>query len=458
VEALSDALSAETEQQRRAAMRGNSGKLGRIYEEWRQLLLSARGELEALIDFSEDQHFDESPAELMGNVTNQIGSMITAIKRHQAGSRCGELLKRGIRISLLGPPNAGKSSLLNTIVAREASIVSEEAGTTRDIVEVSVDIGGYLCVFADTAGLRTSAQSSVIGAIEQEGIRRAKAKASESDLIIVLASVESSNVPSGSSSFCLANGPAGHSTFCDLESLSIAEEAERAIIVVNKCDFTRSAALGSLLEDTRIQICNRFPGRCPPIVFISCRDAEKTNAIDPGNIRGLLDTLETTFHQMTSVAEDELDLLGVSERQSQLLSQCTEHLQNFGEEALQGDESDIVVAAEHLRAAATCLAGITGRGDAGDVEEVLGVVFERYVELLYFNLRPNSDISFPSSSIFYPNPDTCFSSCPISKPQSQIHLSLFAKSNLNPNIRFSRPLQCQPKLVHPSRILFNAQA
>jgi tRNA modification GTPase len=180
VEALSDALSAETEQQRRAAMRGNSGKLGRIYEEWRQLLLAARGELEALIDFSEDQHFDESPAELMRNVTSQIGPILEAIRRHQKGSRCGELLKRGIRISLLGPPNAGKSSLLNVIVDREASIVSEEAGTTRDIVEVSVDIGGYLCVFADTAGLRSS---SSIGGVEQEGIRRAKAKAKDSDLV-----------------------------------------------------------------------------------------------------------------------------------------------------------------------------------------------------------------------------------------------------------------------------------
>jgi tRNA U34 5-carboxymethylaminomethyl modifying GTPase MnmE/TrmE len=92
----------------------------------------------------------------------------------------GELLKRGIRISLLGPPNAGKSSLLNVIVDREASIVSEEAGTTRDVVEVNVDIGGYLCVFADTAGLRSSA---MIGGVEQEGIRRAKAKARDSDLV-----------------------------------------------------------------------------------------------------------------------------------------------------------------------------------------------------------------------------------------------------------------------------------
>lgn len=114
------------------------------------------------------------------------------------------------------------------------------------------------------------------------------------------------------------------------------------------------------------------------MVCISCRDAETSEGIDPGNVRNLLGTLENVFGQMTSVAEDDLDLLGVSARQSQLLSSCTEHLQRFSEEALQGEECDIVVAAEHLRAAATCLARITGRGEAGDVEEVLGVVFEKY--------------------------------------------------------------------------------
>ncbi|KAH8761411.1 tRNA modification GTPase-like protein mss1 [Hyaloscypha finlandica] len=371
VEALSDALSAETEQQRRAAMRGNSGKLGRIYEEWRQLLLAARGELEALIDFSEDQHFDESPAELMRNVTSQIGPILEAIRRHQKGSRCGELLKRGIRISLLGPPNAGKSSLLNVIVDRKASIVSEEAGTTRDIVEVSVDIGGYLCVFADTAGLRSS---SSIGGVEQEGIRRAKAKAKDSDLVIVLASVETSD-SSNSSIYQLASGHSGLSTFCDLESLKIAAEAEQAIVVLNKCDSTRD--LGTLLENTKTKMDNLLPGRSPPVVSISCRDAEQSGGLDPGNIGTLLDILQTTFGTMTNVGDD-LDLLGVSERQSQLLSTCTEHLERFKDEALQGEECDIVVAAEHLRAVAACLARITGRGQAGDVEEVLGVVFEKF--------------------------------------------------------------------------------
>ncbi len=114
------------------------------------------------------------------------------------------------------------------------------------------------------------------------------------------------------------------------------------------------------------------------MVFISCQDAETSD----GNIYPLLDILQATFGTMTSVGDD-LDLLGVSERQSQLLSTCTDHLERFKDEALQGEECDIVVAAEHLRAAAVCLARITGRGEAGDVEEVLGVVFEKFVALQY---------------------------------------------------------------------------
>jgi tRNA modification GTPase len=165
----------------------------------------------------------------------------------------------------------------------------------------------------------------------------------------------------------------------DLESLKIAVDADQAIMVINKCDSARE--IGTLLECTKAQLNNLFPGKSPPIVSISCRDAEipTDGEFDPGNITNLLDILQTTFGTMTSIAEDDLDLLGVSERQSQLLSSCTDHLERFKDETLQGEECDIVVAAEHLRAAAACLARITGRGEAGDVEEILGVVFEKYI-------------------------------------------------------------------------------
>ncbi|KAL3425859.1 GTP-binding protein [Phlyctema vagabunda] len=376
VEALSDTLSAETEQQRRAAVRGNSGKLGRTYEEWRQQLLYARGELEALIDFSEDQHFDESPADLMSNVTIDVKAMLKSIAVHEAASHRGELLKKGIRISLLGPPNAGKSSLLNRIVGREASIVSQEAGTTRDIVEVSLDIRGYLCTFADTAGLRTSNQATnlnhiSIGSIEQEGIRRAKAKAKESDVVIALASVEAVD---------------GKWTISyDEETLSIAASAARAIIIINKCDVVSLDAMQLLVKKFEKTITSKFSSDVP-IVSISCKESDHANMLplskessgipDLGHIDEFLTTLTKTFESMTSLPTDLEDLLGVTERQRQLLSSCSQHLHLFMEEAQTGN--DIVIAAEHLRNAANCLSRITGRGDAGDVEEILGVVFEKF--------------------------------------------------------------------------------
>jgi tRNA modification GTPase len=370
VEALSDTLSAETEQQRRAAVRGNSGNLGRTYEGWREQLLYARGELEALIDFSEDQHFDESPAELLSSVTAQVKVMLESIGSHELASHRGELLKKGIRISLLGPPNAGKSSLLNQIVGREASIVSQEAGTTRDIVEVSLDIRGYLCTFADTAGLRTKSEqslgsASVIGDIEQEGMRRAKAKASESDVIIALASVEPTNTPG--------------KWFIryDTETLSIAAKAQQALVVVNKCDSVSSEVLTGLLANYK----NSLPGFQPAPIAVSCKHAQtKSIRSDSGNIHLFVDHLVKTFESMTELPTDLEDLLGVTERQRQLLSSCAQHLDAFIDEAQPSDpgaETDIVLAAEHLRSAANCLSRITGRGEAGDVEEVLGVVFEK---------------------------------------------------------------------------------
>ncbi|KAL0943863.1 GTP-binding protein [Colletotrichum truncatum] len=381
VESLGDTLAADTEQQRRVAVRGNSGVLGRTYEGWREQLLLARGEIEALIDFSEDQHFDESPSDLMSNVSVLVADMRQSILRHEAASQRSELLRNGIRIALLGPPNVGKSSLMNLIVGREASIVSMEAGTTRDIVEVSLDIRGYLCSFADTAGIRTRSlvapgddpSEPALGLVEEEGIRRAKQKAAESDIIVVLTSIEPSR-------------DGGFRINYDAETLKLASQARACLVVVNKRDAVDDTTFSSLIEQLRSEIKARVPGmnKIEPIA-ISCREAQakSINHKDPGAINGLTDQLVQSFAGMTSLPSDQQDLLGVTARQAQLLEECRGCLDDFMEEAHpeeeegEGLEPDIVLAAEHLRYAADCLAKITGRVETGDVEEVLGVIFEK---------------------------------------------------------------------------------
>ncbi|CAG7556723.1 unnamed protein product, partial [Fusarium equiseti] len=375
IEALSDTLAAETEQQRRAAVRGNSGSLGRQYEAWREQLLLARGEIEALIDFSEDQHFDESQAELLQNVTAQVARMLHSIGLHEQGSQRSELLRNGIRIALLGPPNVGKSSLMNLIVGREASIVSGEAGTTRDIVEASLDIRGYLCSFADTAGFRSKssrktdgADSGAIGAVEEEGIRRAKQRALESDLVIVLASVE--------------EGPEGFFLQYDEETLDLAAGAEDCLVVVNKQDAVNEAEFEKLIQDFRKCARIRAPKlAAAELVSISCKEAQTGSweNKDPGGIQAVITRLVESFEKMTSMPVDLQDLLGVTERQRQLLIKCRQHLEDFMVEATpeEGMDADTVLAAEYLRYAADCLARITGRGEFGDVEDVLGVIFEK---------------------------------------------------------------------------------
>ncbi|KAH9901979.1 hypothetical protein F4778DRAFT_134838 [Xylariomycetidae sp. FL2044] len=394
VEALSETLSAETEQQRRAAVRGSSGALGRTYEEWRRRLLQARAEMEALIDFSEDQHFDESPSLLVGNVSRQVEQILRSIATHEHASQRGELLRSGIKIALIGPPNVGKSSFMNQIVGREASIVSGESGTTRDIIEANLDIRGFLCTFADTAGFRSSTGRAVqseakIGAVEEEGIRRARAKAEQSDVIIALVSVE-------------PRDSGGHEIRYDVETLRLAAKCRQSLVVLNKREAIPAPKLHDLVQEFKSSVLVRVEGlETVEPLLISCKEAQDQSSDldrmtnDPGGIRQVADLLAVAFQDMTSLPAALQDLHGVTERQRQLLVQCRGHLVDYLESAGTGvdtdprhdhgdvgaagsDDVDITMAAEHLRYAATCLGRITGHGEAGDVEEVLGVIFEKF--------------------------------------------------------------------------------
>ncbi|CAD0092893.1 unnamed protein product [Aureobasidium vineae] len=397
VEALGDTLSANTEQQRRLSVRGTTNTLSLRYESWRQMLLAARGELEALIDFSEDQHFDESPAELASSVAGQVQDLVLLIDTHRRNAMRGELLRNGIAISLLGAPNAGKSSLLNRIVGREAAIVSQEAGTTRDVVEVGIDLGGYLCRLGDTAGLRSAVLATAqvqkehmqekISMIEEEGMRRAKQRAIESDVVIVVLSLELEG-----KKVALRPDPEVIDTAAEL-----AEQKSNVLVVLNKIDLLSGHA--SELENFRRQVADALPHvRLENIFAISCKGAESSVSVDFGHVPTFLLGLIRQFEDMTSAVaatDDDTDpsvwqeSLGATERHRLLLEECQFHLEQFlvqVEAGVQTSESsgleemdvDIVLAAENLRDAANCLARITGKGEAGDVEEVLGVVFEKF--------------------------------------------------------------------------------
>ena len=175
-EAIADLVAAETGAQRRQALQQMDGALYRLYEDWRGKGVRALAHLEAAIDFPDE----DLPDGLADEVRSVIGRLQSEIDHHLADRR-GERLRDGLSIAIIGPPNAGKSSLLNLLARRDAAIVSETAGTTRDVIEVHLDLGGWPVILADTAGLRVTQD-----AIEQEGVRRARARAAAADLRLLV--------------------------------------------------------------------------------------------------------------------------------------------------------------------------------------------------------------------------------------------------------------------------------
>jgi tRNA modification GTPase len=174
-EGLADLVDAETDGQRRQALRQRRGALSALYETWRERLIHAAALIEAEIDFPDE----ELPDALAARAGPMLASLAADMAHHLDDAHRGERVRDGYRIAIIGPPNAGKSSLLNALAQREAAIVSEIPGTTRDVVEVRLVLAGYPVWIADTAGLREAAD-----AIEAEGVRRALARAEEADLRI----------------------------------------------------------------------------------------------------------------------------------------------------------------------------------------------------------------------------------------------------------------------------------
>jgi tRNA modification GTPase len=176
-EGIADLVAAETEAQRRQALRQADGALARLYSGWADRLARLLAHQEAAIEFAED----DLPTDLGDRARAGAAALRAEIAAHLADEGRGERLREGLLVAILGAPNAGKSSLLNALAGREAAIVSARAGTTRDVVEVRLDLAGVPVTLADTAGLRDAADE-----IEQEGIRRARRRAEEADLVLAV--------------------------------------------------------------------------------------------------------------------------------------------------------------------------------------------------------------------------------------------------------------------------------
>jgi tRNA modification GTPase len=200
VEGLADLLEARTEGQRRQALGQMGGELSRRYESWRKTLVGILAHVEALVDFSDEAHVSEAvPAELLDSAAELRAEIVAALEGHRRGER----MREGYRVVLAGSPNAGKSSLFNALLQRDAAIVSDVAGTTRDVLEVWLDLAGLPVLLMDTAGLRLRADNM----IEAEGMARSRGRASDADLVIWVGAPDVDSTPEqfGSTSLLVWN-------------------------------------------------------------------------------------------------------------------------------------------------------------------------------------------------------------------------------------------------------------
>ena len=314
-EGLADLIAAETEMQRKQALRQLNGGLGDRYEDWRHRLLRDLAHTEAVLDFADE----ELPVGLLDHLNQDVKLLVQEITAHLDDDRRGERLREGVRVAIVGPPNVGKSSLFNHLAKRDVVIVHDRAGTTRDVVEIQLDLGGFPVFISDTAGIRESSDE-----VESEGIRRAKAVAEESDLVVGVC--DASVVPA-----------------LDPETLSLLGES--GLLVMNKIDLLGDQ-LPEMIGGYRLQ-------------HVSCRTG--------AGLDGLTETLTTKVHRMMSSVVS--GSLISRQRHRESLIECRNALVRFG-----GAQA-VELSAEELRHAVHSLGRITGRVD---VEDILGLIFREF--------------------------------------------------------------------------------
>ena len=315
-ESIADLISAETEIQRLQAVKIMKGKSSEKFNELREKLLKLLSFVEAKIDFPEE----DIPEENLKKIKQDSLSVLNEIKKIINDQKVGEIIREGFKIAIVGPTNAGKSSLINNLSNREVAIVSEIAGTTRDVVETHLNIDGYPVIVSDTAGIRNSKDE-----IEKKGIKLSLNKAENADLKLVVVDAKSVDL-TGFLNDLLKNN---------------------AILVVNKSDLLK----GKL--DPEIYKFNH--------VLISIRENLNIDKL----ISKIKKELKNKF-----ISEE--DILITRERHRQHLVQCVNHLKNFLDK---NDKKDFDKAAEDLRLATRHLGMIVGKVD---VEEILGSIFNDF--------------------------------------------------------------------------------
>ncbi len=325
VEGLADLIAAETQAQRRLAFRQLKGLIGDRAEVWRRRLIEALALVEARIDFSDEA---DVPEDLLGPALHAVQQLRDDIAGVLAGGRRGERLRDGLVVAIAGPPNAGKSTLLNRLARREAAIVSPFAGTTRDVIEVHLDLDGYPVTLLDTAGIRDSAEP-----VEQEGVRRARERAAAADLVLWVID------PSAGGS--AANG-------CP-ENLANAE----VWLVRNKIDQAGSRPCTSAAKADNNEY--KF------IIEISALTGTGMEAL----------TAALSVYAQTYFAATESAVI-TRARHRQALEETVAAL---GRALVRDHSTDEELIAEELRAAATTLGRLTGRVD---VEDILDVIFRDF--------------------------------------------------------------------------------
>ena len=318
-EAIPDLIASETEAQHKQAILQLQGNLGKIYENWRHKIMEISAFVEALIDFPED----DLPTDIVDKINQEVVDLKSQISQHLNDNKVGQKIKNGLSLAIIGAPNSGKSSLMNFLAQSEVAIVSEIAGTTRDIIDTHLEIAGVPVIISDTAGIRLSTDS-----IEQEGIKRAIKKAQNADIKIFLVD---------------ALNPIIQKDLIDKKTILVFNKIDK--ILNNAIDFDKIIANFGIDKE---------------IIFLTISITENIN-----------------FSQLFEALKEKIDLLIPSfnsplitqERYRSSLQNCLNSLESFNL------NKNIEICAENLRICVNEIGKINGKID---IENILDLIFSKF--------------------------------------------------------------------------------